>query len=140
MKKLTSFTVYREEEVEEKISGVNENSSFEAWLYQIDRNTVIDHYRQKKLTVALVDVENTLEYETNIIDIVSLDQQQQFLLKLIKELNSEQQIVIKLKFLEDLENDEIAEIMQKSEGAIRVIQHRAIMKLQELIKNLRDKQ
>lgn len=122
-----------------KISSVNENKSFDAWLYQIARNSVIDYYRQKKTTVAIEDVENTLEYETNIIDIVSLNQQQQFLLKLIKELSSEQQIVIKLKFLENLENDEIAEIIQKSEGAIRVIQHRAIAKLQELIKELRNK-
>src|SRR5437016_2574131 len=74
-----------------KISGINENSSFEAWLYQIARNRVIDYYREKKQVIAIEEVENTLEYETNIIDVVNLDQQQKVILKLLKELTSEQQ-------------------------------------------------
>lgn len=117
-----------------KIASINESGAFEGWLYQIARNLVIDYYRQKKSIVALEDIENTLEYETNVIDIVNLQEQQKVFLKLLKELGAEQQVVIKLKFLEDLENSEIAELMHKNEGAIRVIQHRAIIKLQELIK------
>lgn len=119
-----------------KLSDIADNSSFQGWLYQIARNLVIDYYRQKKQTVALEDVENTLEYETNIIDIVNLRHDQITLLKLIKELGSEQQIVIKLKFFEGLDNPEIAEMLHKNEGAIRVIQHRAIAKLQELLSEL----
>jgi RNA polymerase sigma-70 factor (ECF subfamily) len=117
-----------------KISSVSENKAFEGWLYQIARNLVIDYYRQKKVTASLDEIENTLEYETNVIDVVNLEQQQKIMLKLIKELAAEQQVVIKLKFFEDLDNAEIAELLHKSEGAIRVIQHRAITKLQELIK------
>jgi RNA polymerase sigma-70 factor (ECF subfamily) len=117
-----------------KINSVNEPGAFEGWLYQIARNLVIDYYRQKKLTVALDEIENTLEYETNVIDVLDLQQQQKILLRLMKELTAEQQVIIKLKFFEDLENHEIAEMLNKSEGSIRVIQHRAIAKLQELIK------
>jgi RNA polymerase sigma-70 factor (ECF subfamily) len=117
-----------------KISSVSENAAFLGWLYQIARNQVIDYYREKKQLVGLDEVENTLEYETNVIDIVNLEQQQKVLLKFIKDLAPEQQIVLKLKFFEDLENAEIAEMLHKNEGAIRVIQHRAITKLQELIK------
>lgn len=117
-----------------KIAGISKDGSLEAWLYQIARNQVIDYYREKKLTVALEEVENTLEYETNVIDIVNLERQQMIFLKLLKELGAEQQIVLKLKFLENLDNAEIAELLHKNEGAIRVIQHRAIAKLQELIK------
>ena len=54
-------------------------------------------------------------------------------MELLKKLTPEQQIIIKLKFIEDLDNAEIAELISKSEGSIRVIQHRAIQKLQELI-------
>ncbi len=117
-----------------RISSVNENKAFLGWLYQIARNQVIDYYRGKKMTISLDEVENTLEYETNVIDVVNLEQQQISLLKFIKELPQDQQIVLKLKFFEDLDNSEISEILNKSEGAIRVIQHRAITKLQELIK------
>ncbi|MBI5530288.1 MAG: sigma-70 family RNA polymerase sigma factor [Candidatus Doudnabacteria bacterium] len=117
-----------------KLGSLSGHSSFKAWLYQIARNLVIDYYRQKKQTVALEDVENILEYESNIIDTVNLSQQQKVLLNLMKELGAEQQVVIKLKFFEDLSNGEIAELLHKNEGAIRVIQHRALARLQELIK------
>lgn len=117
-----------------KISGISNESSFEGWLYQIARNLVIDYYREKKATVSLEEVEHSLEYESNVIDLVSLGQNQKILLSVIKELSPEQEIVIKLKFFEQLENSEIAEMLHKSEGAIRVLQHRAITKLQELIK------
>src|SRR6185295_14138396 len=91
-----------------KINSVLDGNSFVGWLYQIARNIVIDYYRQKKNVVALEDVENTLEYETNVVDIVNLESQQKILLKLLKELGAEQQIVLKLKFFEDLTNTEIA--------------------------------
>jgi RNA polymerase sigma-70 factor (ECF subfamily) len=118
------------------LSKLQDTRSFEGWLYQIARNQVIDYYRSKKQTVALDEIENTLEYEENIVDVVNLQQQQKIFLKLLRELAPEQQIVIKLKFLEDLENPEIAALLHKSEGAIRVIQHRAITKLKELLSHL----
>ena len=123
----------------QKITSVNQHKTFEGWLYQIARNTVIDYYRRKKQTVPLEEVENLLQYESAIIDVLNLQSQQKIFLKLLKELNSEQQIVIKLKFLEDLDNPTIAHMLHKSEGAIRVIQHRAIAKLKELIEKLTNK-
>jgi RNA polymerase sigma-70 factor (ECF subfamily) len=123
-----------------KIASINESGAFEGWLYRIARNLVIDYYRKKKSTGALEEIENTLEYETNVVDIENLQEQQKVFLKLLKELGAEQQVVIKLKFLEELENSEIAELLGKNEGAIRVIQHRAIVKLQELIKKFRQEQ
>ncbi len=119
-----------------KIKSLGNGHSFSGWLYQIARNAVIDYYRSKKLTVDLADVENTLEYETNVVDLVNLGYQQAKLLKLIKELSAQEQAVIKMKFLEDLDTVEIAQILDQSEGSIRVIQHRALTKLIQLRKNL----
>ncbi len=115
-----------------KIKGLKEKGAFEGWLYQIARNRVIDYYREKQMTVSLDELENTLEYEMNLIDVVSLQEEQKYFLKLVSELTPEQQAVIKMKFVEELENDEIASLLEKNEGAIRVIQHRAIAKLKEL--------
>lgn len=117
-----------------KLHSLNDDKSFEGWLYQIARNLVIDYYREKKSHVALEEVENTLAYESAVIDELQLEQNQKILLELIKKLTPEQQIVLKLKFFEQLDNSEISEIIKKSEGSIRVIQHRAVAKLQELIK------
>lgn len=118
------------------LATLEKDALFEAWLYTIARNKVIDYYRSKKALVPIEEVENTLEYETNIIDVVNLGFQQKTLIKLIKELTPEQQLVIKLKFFEDLTNSEIAQLLDKEEGAIRVIQHRAITKLKLLLNNL----
>jgi RNA polymerase sigma-70 factor (ECF subfamily) len=118
------------------LKTLEQPAAFEGWLFQIARNQVIDYYRSKKQTVALEEIENTLEYETNIVDIVNLKTEQMVFIKLLKELTPEQQQVIKLKFLEDIDNSVIAKIMKKTEGAIRVIQHRAIAKLKELIEGI----
>jgi RNA polymerase sigma-70 factor (ECF subfamily) len=115
-----------------KISSFK-SENLEGWLYRIARNLVIDYYRQKRVNVNLEELENTLVYESSLIEEANLKDQQGVLLKLLKELSNEQQVVIKMKFFEDLDNDEIAEILEKTEGAIRVIQHRAIAKLKELI-------
>jgi RNA polymerase sigma-70 factor (ECF subfamily) len=119
--------------VHSKIAGLVSEIAFEAWIYQIARNMVIDHYRKQKFTVALEDVENTLEYESNVIDVLSLEHDQKTLLKLLKNLSADEQALLKMKFFENLDNSSIAAILHKSEGAIRVMQHRAIAKLQKLL-------
>lgn len=123
-----------------KLRGLTEPKAFEGWLFQIARNKVIDYYRSKKQVVPLEEIENTLEYETNIVDLVNLQTQQTLFIKLLKELSPEQQQVIKLKFLEDIDNDAIAQMLNKTEGAIRVIQHRAISKLKELIDSVSNRE
>lgn len=108
--------------------------SFGGWLYQIAKNKVIDHYRQKKAVVDIEDIQNILESDQNLSDDANTAVERIIMMNCLKQLTPEQQIIIKLKFLEDMENSEISELISKSEGSIRVIQHRAILKLQELIK------
>ena len=106
--------------------------SFSGWLYRIAKNTIIDHYRQEKVTIDLYDLENVLESNQNLSIETDLLLDKKTLLKLIKQLTPEQQIIVQLKFIEDLNNEEISELISKNEGSIRVTQHRAIIKLQEL--------
>jgi RNA polymerase sigma-70 factor (ECF subfamily) len=116
----------------QKISTVKAES-FGGWLYQIARNKIIDHYRQEKTTVDLVEVENLLEAPDDLADDANQVLNQELFIQLLRQLTPEQQVIVKLKFLEDLDNSEIAELIAKSEGSIRVIQHRAIQKLQQLL-------
>lgn len=119
----------------QKINQINSPEALSGWLYQIARNNIIDYYRLKKETVALEEVSNTLEDLINTVDTVSASLQQKKILDKLNELTDEQQQVIRYRFFEDLSNEEIAYVMGKSEGAIRVIQHRAIMRLKELLNN-----
>jgi RNA polymerase sigma-70 factor (ECF subfamily) len=117
----------------DKISEIRGPAAFNGWVYQIARNLVIDHYRARKITVDLEDLENILEYEDNLVDKTNLGFDEKLFLDALRTLSADQQVVIKLKFLEDLSNDEIANILDKPEGTIRVIQHRAITELKKLL-------
>lgn len=117
------------------LKNLEKVEAFEGWLFQIARNLVIDYYRKKKQLVPLDSIENTLEYDTNVVEIINLQIEQTILIKLLKELNDEQQSVIKMKFFDELDNSTIATILNKTEGAIRVIQHRAITKLKEIFED-----
>lgn len=108
-------------------------SAFNSWLYQIARNLVIDYYRAKKPSIDIDNLENLLEYEDQVIEQTDFTFKQKKFLEAVKKLSSDQQLVIKLKFLDELDNQEIAIILNKSEGAVRVIQHRAINELKKLL-------
>ena len=116
-----------------KITEVKKLDSFNGWIYQIARNLVIDHYRSSKIVVDIETLENVLEYEDNVIDQTDLGFSKLHFLKAVKELSEDQQIIIKLKFIDELENGEIAQILEKPEGTIRVIQHRAITELKNIL-------
>jgi len=118
----------------QKINQVNSHNAIPSWLYQIAKNNVIDYYRMKKTTVAIDDVANVLEDAATPIDEMSLGFDQRRILKTLEQLPVEQQQIIQYKFFEDLTNQEIALIMNKTEGAIRVLQHRAVTRLRELLK------
>jgi RNA polymerase sigma-70 factor (ECF subfamily) len=116
-----------------KINQVNSPTALSAWLYQIAKNNIIDYYRLKKETVNLADVQDFLEDEADPIDQTNLGFEQRKILQVLGSLPEDQQQVIKYKFFEDLSNDEISYIMGKTEGTIRVLQHRAIIRLKELL-------
>jgi RNA polymerase sigma-70 factor, ECF subfamily len=116
-----------------KISQVSSAKAFTSWLYQIAKNNIIDYYRVKKVTVDLDEVVDVLEDAASPIDDANMMIEQKIVIELIEELPEDQQQIIRYKFFEELENIEIAQIMGKTEVSVRVIQHRAINKLKELL-------
>ncbi len=108
---------------------------FSSWLYQIARNQVIDYYRLKKneLSLETIDTDIVKVASSNEADLDrSLDVSR--VKTMMKVLNSDQQDVLLLRFVEGLSHREIAEALHKSEGAVRLIQHRAINELKKLAK------
>ncbi|MGE5392133.1 MAG: RNA polymerase sigma factor [Candidatus Saccharibacteria bacterium] len=117
-----------------KIGQVNSPKALSGWLYQVAKNNIIDYYRIRKTTVDLEEVEDFLEEDAiNPVDEANLTIEHRKIMILLERLPADQQEVIRYKFFEDMTNEEIAHVMNKTEGAIRVIQHRAILKLKELL-------
>jgi len=106
---------------------------FSAWLYSIARNLAIDFFRAARPETALP--ENALapagfaEPEVVLDQALAVDRFHTALGR----LTDDQQQVIVLRLIEGLSYDEVANTMNKSAGAIRVIQHRALARLRQLM-------
>jgi RNA polymerase sigma-70 factor (ECF subfamily) len=113
---------------------------FSSWLYRIAHNAVIDYYRTSKVHIDINALSSTELVESPDFQI-ELDKRADLakIKSAIAKLETDQQNVIIMKFVNDLTNKEIAKILGKSEGAVRVIQHRALKKLKDLI-GLQDKE
>ena len=106
---------------------------FLAWLMRISHNLVVDYYRSKKDT-AFLDNELALEDGTpgpEQLAEENFDQQQ--IRKVILRLPEEQQQVILMSFIEGFSYSEIAAALGKKEGNIRVIVHRALKKMRQIL-------
>lgn len=115
---------------------IRDKVPFSSWLYRIAKNTIIDYYRTDKNHPGIEDIpdhelgEAPHDHEKTVDDEIKVKQIKESL----NELTENQQNVIIMKFIEELENEEIAEILDKTEVAVRVTQHRALKKLKKIIK------
>lgn len=106
---------------------------FLGWLFTISHNRVIDYYRTKKDHAYLDDVCIVQDPGANPDQLAESRFTQQAVRRAILQLPEVQQQVILMSFIEGLEYSEIAAALGKTEGNIRVIVHRALKKMQEII-------
>ena len=106
---------------------------FSAWLFTIAHNLVMSFYRRTKPSSPLEDDTredrpgNDPEHNAE----VQFDQDR--IRSAMTQLRPEHQQVIALRFLENLAHRDIALSLGKSEGAVRVIQHRALAQLRRIL-------
>lgn len=105
---------------------------FSAWLYRIASNLVIDYFRRQP-TQPTVALEDKLLTDNEVQ--VHLESQfaHQVLREAMAELTDDQQQVIILKFVDGLTNTEVAQVLGKTEGAIKSLQHRALASLGKVL-------
>ncbi len=104
-----------------------------AWLYRVAHNLAMDgfRYQSKRPTVALSEefvAGDDLPYVA-----VEKRLDQQSLRMAIGQLTPTQQQVILLRFSDGFKVAEVAELMGKSQGAVKILQHRAIKRLRKLL-------
>jgi RNA polymerase sigma-70 factor (ECF subfamily) len=108
---------------------------FSAWLYRIAHNAVANWHRDKRWsqTLALEDLAGQLEHGDDPQRMTERLEAQEHLLQLVRSLPPERQQLLVLKFVERLSNQEIGEIMGRTEGAIKSLYHRTLLALRKYL-------
>jgi RNA polymerase sigma-70 factor (ECF subfamily) len=104
-----------------------------AWLYRIARNLVIDQQRRGSRLRPLDEADESRLVSENPVDVAEGRLSWAELQGLLGELTDEQRQVIVLKFIENLDNNEVAQVIGKSEGSVKALQHRALRSLRRLM-------
>src|SRR5215475_10819042 len=105
-----------------------------AWLFRIAHNLAMDHFRANKRWQPEEDVPEPEPDESTSAEAGALESiGRRSMLELIDELSPEQQQVLTLKFVFNFANAEAATILGKTEGAIKSLQHRALVSLQKQV-------
>jgi RNA polymerase sigma-70 factor (ECF subfamily) len=107
--------------------GSPPKTSLTGWLYAVARNLAADHIKKKVTTVPLID--DLVSDEPSLTDQAYLAQLAPTLREALHQLTDEQQHVITLRFGQGLSLAETAVIMDKSVGAVKALQHRALASL-----------
>ena len=108
-----------------------------AWLIAIARNLIADHYRTRKETIHLEQFPEQAEVagnsaETNPEAIAEASFKQSYVRQAVLKLKGEKQKVILMRFIDGFSYGKIAKVLHKSEGAVRVIQYRALNDLRRM--------
>ena len=102
-----------------------------AWLYRIAHNLVANWHRDRgrrpeiSLDEGFTAVPHSEHPEITLLQV----EEQDYLLRIIRDLPPERQQLIILKFVEHMSNAEIGQIMGRTEGAVKSLYHRTLLSL-----------
>jgi RNA polymerase sigma-70 factor (ECF subfamily) len=105
---------------------------FLAFLFRIAKNALVDHYRQNaRMEDKDPDEMDGFRAELALeaVEIASNNIEHQNMLRVLKKLRGDYQSVLTLRFIGELSPEETAKVMDRSVGAVRVLQHRALAAL-----------
>ena len=110
------------------------SAPFSAWLFRIAHNLAMDHFRATKRWQPEEEVPEPEGAEESSAEEEAMESiGRRSMLELIENLSHEQQQVLTLKFVFNFSNGEAATILDKSEGAVKSLQHRALASLQKQV-------
>ncbi|HCB48056.1 MAG TPA: RNA polymerase subunit sigma-24 [Chloroflexi bacterium] len=105
---------------------------FSAWLYRIARNMLANWYRDndKRKMIPLDNISQKHNSEGPELN-TEREQEREVLLSAIRRLPAARQELLILKYVEQMPNAEIGQIMGRSEGAIKSLYHRTLLSLRD---------
>ena len=104
-----------------------------AWLYRIAHDRLVDHLRRSAVRQSEPLLESTPDDGLGP-EAESIERAEQLQVRAaIAALTDEQQTVVQLRFVEGCSLEVTARIMDKSVGAIKAVQHRALRRLARVL-------
>jgi RNA polymerase sigma-70 factor, ECF subfamily len=110
--------------------------AFSAWLYRIAHNLVANWHRDnsRRPTIGIDDLAQWHVSGKGPEDMTALLEDRAALLEAIERLPTDRRELLLLKFVDQLSNAEIGDVMGRSEGAVKSLYHRTLQSLrQELV-------
>lgn len=107
---------------------LKDRSSVKTWIFKIARNHLIDYFKKRRIDTLNEDIEKA-SIEFNELDDLNLI----YIFKKLKELSPMEQDLIIMKHIEELDNNEISRILNKSVNTTKVAVFRAFNKLKNLV-------
>lgn len=108
---------------------------YSSFLYQVARNLLVDHYRNSEDLLSLESAEHAALESRSTDEEIILREQAARLRHAMEQLPDEYQEIIRLRVLMELPTAEAATWMERSEGATRVLLHRALKALKREVEN-----
>ena len=109
----------------------DQDRSFQSWIYAIAHNHLVNHYRVANREVELT--ENIASKQSDHKK-VELDYELEIVLREINNLEESDKEILLMRFIDQLSNAEIAELLDKEDGAVRTKISRSLAKLRENLK------
>jgi RNA polymerase sigma-70 factor (ECF subfamily) len=106
---------------------------FSAWLYRIAHNVVANWHRDRsrRKVIALDELVLHQQWRQSPEGLVEADEEKRELLKVIRRLPADRQLLLILKFVEGMSNEAIGQVMGRSEGAVKSLYHRTLLALRK---------
>lgn len=113
-------------------NGGGPSDHIKAYLYRMAHNWITDQYRRRRPETSLdTELHAGSDAEPHIVAVQALEHQE--VRHALALLTPDQRQVIALKYLEELDNAEIARSLHKPIGAVKSLQHRALAALRRIL-------
>jgi RNA polymerase sigma-70 factor (ECF subfamily) len=113
-----------------------EKANFSSWVFTIAHNLLVDHYRDNKVTAELDEGQADHKQDSNPVYLAEQSLTRDNLKSALGKLKSTYREVINLSFMSGLDNLEVAKIMKKTEGSLRVLKFRALQELKKILQEM----
>lgn len=114
-------------------NGQGPQQHLQAYLYRIAHNWITDIYRREPPPSAELDGDKLISDSPPPDEQADIRIQQARVRLALRALTPEQRQVISLRFVEGWETEEVAKVLQKTVGAVKALQHRALAALRRIL-------